>query len=591
MLLSEDKTTPYDSAVALSSYDPVSNADAVSPFWEGVVESLTGPQSFLGVAKSYMEGESLSVLTEEQWRQSPYYREGIEYHSGLSEYEAANLAEVRDRQVQLDLMMSEADTLDTAAFMAGNLAGGIVDPLNVTSGAVAAAAMGPLGVVVPWLKRSENALSTGMKLRQAAKLGAAEGVIGAGITEPLYMSAAEKLQVDYGWEDSAMNIATSAAFGGLVEFGGAYFRNRTDKIAQVRLGEEAAAMSANILEQGKVADPESISLVMKAEELTSLETQRQALEAEYNGHVSMLDSETKFKESLRFEAENIIESIIPARKYGIYEGDYDAPIYSIVSALDTIRAGEGAVDNRRILSFIKENGGLIKDAQGEIAALNVDSRTLPGLLSNKGKTLDQMREVAAENGILPDDSTVNDLLDLIGEAVNSPAKREYSQNVHDAEKFLSEVGVDSRSAIENYNGPETMEVKELKRESSNMLKQSADRDGLSEIRNQIRMNQNKMSEIDISISDLKKSLQSAIEPEDWLATGQQDYAALQTKLAQKDIPLSQKYADIQAQIDSIDPETAPREWADIDAEYVKSTTNLDAYIECSTGLRGRPNGG
>jgi hypothetical protein len=67
-----------------------------------------------------------------------------------------------------------------------------------------------------------------------------------------------------------------------------------------------------------------------------------------------------------------------------------------------------------LITFICTRGG-VADYAGDLAAIG--ATRLPGLVRRSGRPLDAVREAAVEAGYLPGGADINDLIDLIGEAV------------------------------------------------------------------------------------------------------------------------------------------------------------------------------
>lgn len=103
-----------------------------------------------------------------------------------------------------------------AAQLAGGLAAGLLDPLNIASAFI------PL--VGPTRYAAMLAGAGGAMGRTAVRagVGAAEGVAGAALLEPIVYAAAVQEQADYGAADSLLNIAFGGIMGGgLHSVGGA----------------------------------------------------------------------------------------------------------------------------------------------------------------------------------------------------------------------------------------------------------------------------------------------------------------------------------------------------------------------------------
>ncbi len=89
---------------------------------------------------------------------------------------------------------------------------------------------------------------------------------------------------------------------------------------------------------------------------------------------------------------------------------------------------QSEVKRDTLFNFIANTGGIKKDAQGELKqALGDINPLIPGrgrLIREKGKSLDYVREAAVEAGYLPEDATIDDLLQAVeSEARGAPVRK------------------------------------------------------------------------------------------------------------------------------------------------------------------------
>jgi hypothetical protein len=212
----------------------------------------------LGAAKDYVidalnSDTDRAPLSQEEWKSSEFYREGIKYEDGMTAGTAAIRADRYDDQMRLATVMRDASTSQTVLGFGAALAGGIFEPKNLVSGVVAA------GIVrTPLVGMSnssarysamKNFLTTKMspgKAEVAARgiRGGTEGFIAAAITEPSNMESAHTLNEDYTMTDSLFNLATSVAFSGAIEAGGGFIQvNRANaEIAKNRIDQRDATL-------------------------------------------------------------------------------------------------------------------------------------------------------------------------------------------------------------------------------------------------------------------------------------------------------------------------------------------------------------
>lgn len=157
----------------------------------------------------YMGGrpaEQLSpALTQDDWKESKYYREGLEYREGMREAEAQILAERHDRRARRDFILEKARTTQKVGGWAAGLASAFADPLNVMTAFVP----------VPGLTAARIAGISARIGKTPARLavGAAEGAFGSALIEPFMIGTSPALQDDYGMAESLLNIAVGSVVG------------------------------------------------------------------------------------------------------------------------------------------------------------------------------------------------------------------------------------------------------------------------------------------------------------------------------------------------------------------------------------------
>lgn len=152
-------------------------------------------------------------IDEESWKESKYYREGINYFQGMTEEAAEVFATRHDEQAHRDSIMARATTGQKAFAYPVGFAAGLFEPLNVASALV----LPELGVV-----RMAGLAGKLGKLSTRAIEGAANGALGNLALEPLAITANQRLQEEYGMVDILMNTAVGAGAGSILKpLGGA----------------------------------------------------------------------------------------------------------------------------------------------------------------------------------------------------------------------------------------------------------------------------------------------------------------------------------------------------------------------------------
>lgn len=175
-------------------------------------------------------------ISEEDWRGSENYREGLQYYPWMNEQSAKILAEVHDDRSNRQLIMEKASKLQTVAGFGVGFLSGVAEPKNLVSGVAAALVTGGVGAAVPTLGRV-MAVNT---VRGAAVRGAAEGVVGAAVTEPSNIESSRIVQGDYTMADSVMNLALGSVLGAGLGAGG--------KALELRAEGKANAKAKQIIE-------------------------------------------------------------------------------------------------------------------------------------------------------------------------------------------------------------------------------------------------------------------------------------------------------------------------------------------------------
>lgn len=162
-------------------------------------------------------------ISEEEWRKSENYRDGLTYFDGITDKSSKLLADRYDDRQNNALILEKASRLQKAAALGAGLVIGIVEPKNLVIGIAATLITGGVGAVVPSVGRV-IAVDT---VRAAATRGAAEGVVAAALTEPTNLISAKKLQEDYTFSDSLLNLALGSVLGAGIGAGGKALELRT----------------------------------------------------------------------------------------------------------------------------------------------------------------------------------------------------------------------------------------------------------------------------------------------------------------------------------------------------------------------------
>ncbi len=157
------------------------------------------------------ENRGSATLSEDEWKKSDFFRPELQYHPEMTENSAKVLSEISDDRQTRQLIERKASTFQSAVGMTTGFLSGIAEPVNFASGALAVTGIGAAGLAVPTLGRMLAVNS----VKAAAARGAAEGVIGAAMTEPLNYQSAKIVQDDY----NATNVMTDIGLGAILGSG------------------------------------------------------------------------------------------------------------------------------------------------------------------------------------------------------------------------------------------------------------------------------------------------------------------------------------------------------------------------------------
>ena len=159
------------------------------------------------------------ILTPDQYRESEYYREGLEVPTeGIREGAANILAEEHDLRFQRNLVLSRApDSIPLAIAGFGvDLFGGMLDPINIGLSLVPGFVVGKSAAMAAKVASTRAALR-GQVGRTGERFltGAASGVVGTAAVEPVIFAAQQIRQdPDYGLYDSFINVVAGGILGG-----------------------------------------------------------------------------------------------------------------------------------------------------------------------------------------------------------------------------------------------------------------------------------------------------------------------------------------------------------------------------------------
>lgn len=238
-------------------------------------------------------GQTGKVISKDDWKESEYYRDGIQVDdNGIKEGLAQLLAERVDRrrEFQITLQRSKGGFGLGAAQFGVAIAGSFLDPLNIASAFIPA--VGPARV-------ASMAAKMGKSGSRAVK-GAVDGAVGAAVLEPLIIGAAAAEQDEsYTLMDSFLNVAVGSALGSGLHVG---FGKISDRINKTPPQTRARAEKTSI---GQVLSDKHVQTDRIIDEA---ETTTVKPEVEQTDTITVYDSdgEPRVVEKVRVDDEGII---------------------------------------------------------------------------------------------------------------------------------------------------------------------------------------------------------------------------------------------------------------------------------------------
>ena len=149
------------------------------------------------------------ALSQEDWKSSEEYREGLSWYEGITKESAGTLARLEDDRRERSIVMERASGLQTGLGMGTGFVAGIFEPKNLASGVTAALVTGGAGAAIPSLGR----LIGTQTIKGAALRGAVEGTVAAGAVEYSNIESSKIVQGDYTLADSLLNFGLSSVLG------------------------------------------------------------------------------------------------------------------------------------------------------------------------------------------------------------------------------------------------------------------------------------------------------------------------------------------------------------------------------------------
>lgn len=384
-------------------------------------------------------GANGRVLSTDEFRDSQYFREGIEVdENGITEGLANLLSERHDRRenFRFTLNRSRGGFGLGAAQFGTMLAGSLLDPLNVAS------------AFIPGIGQARMATMAARFGKTGSRLmaGAIDGAVGATVLEPLVIGQAYLEQdADYGLMDSFLNVTFGSVLGGGLHVG---FGKISDRIEASRVSDEALARSVaqavtdQPITAGRLVEQQEAA---KDADIIARANERLAQDRSVRGVERRFDPETG----------DIIEETV-------LRGD--EPRQRPAEARRKGRARPPqlrAEEPKTLIQYIRAKGGIDPNSTGAADL----KEAIPAAKAGKfyvsaakgGRSVDDMLTAAREDGYLPaaiegvpDEIDVNDFINAVRE--DKAGNKQYSAAEQDAvnaynaaqdlQEFLDRRGID-----------------------------------------------------------------------------------------------------------------------------------------------------
>lgn len=467
------------------------------------------------------EGRTGNILSPEQYKNSEYFREGLEApEEGIKEGYAQLLAQNYDKRAAITQTLSRSKGgfgLGAAQF-GTMLLGSVLDPINVASAFIP---------VFPAARYAHLVKNLGLTKARAVR-GVVEGSVGATLVEPIVLGqAALEQDENYNLLDSFLNVTIGGVLGGGLHVGFGKLSDTIERRSQKT--KEQAVLTA--VKQTLTDQEVNVTPIIKA------------------------DLEKTFEKNL--EKQNNLAQEKPTR------------------IEDVTRTGKGlpgslrATKPKTLVQFMKENGGIRPDdPQVSDLRASLDKATFTVLNKKDGLSLDEMTIRVQEAGYFLDKSdldygidgaTPRDLLDLIdresrGEVLYSRDQETQFRDYERSQKNLEELdrlGVDPRNMTEE--------------ELSQALEIAIEQDIMAQ---DIRLSESMEQTSDLTAQEFDNAKIEAVENDYNMGNFKQEYNDMVEMNAGIDdtFNLQTREAEIDTEIETLE----------FDAENTSNAANIDA---------------
>ncbi len=413
----EQALNPEYTAQALDQYEPTFSQINEARYSQFTISDDLA----LGAMHAYDRTEpGNTFISEEQFKASDNYREGMTYGTGITERSMEIMARRQDAAQYNNYILERAKgAKNVFASSLGFAEATALDPVNLAS----------LALPVPGLREVSALKSMAAQgAFGAAKAGiikgAVQGAVGATYFEPLLMMNAAEFGEEYTFADSAQNILTNALIGGGLHLAGAGIKagfkagvskfTRTDiPVEQFKeaIGKSTVEMHHDLIPDNEIIFREGEAI--KAEravqaEVRSLESTAPeamaALEKEYDIATTTPERKAEILNEMDRLAETVIATTpempkVSERKIAAeaqmakLEREYDEP-ETTPERKAAIKEEMSALADKRI-EEIKQTSEQIRTATQE--KLQAKRDELQGINQTKQEIAARQKELAAQS--------------------------------------------------------------------------------------------------------------------------------------------------------------------------------------------------
>lgn len=363
-------------------------------------------------------------LSKEEWEQSEYFREGIEYYDRLTDTAAAQLAESYDTRQKRNAIINSGRGgffQGTGQFGVG-LVASMLDPLAIGAS------------FIPVVGQARYANMVAKHGRTPARLmkGGVEGAVGAVAVEPIVLGVATYEQnKDYTLANSLMNVVFGTVMGGGLhavagKVGDAL--SKTPATTRQRLAETAVG-------QAVTGQEINVTPIMRADPTLR--------DSDFNIPAEQLNT---MQLKVRELASQLTETLGIKRK----GRRIPTPLRPFTSPKE---------QPKTLSQFVRQNGGIRKDdlnaadvrvsidkdkkAGGIVTNRDTDFTDKRGRKYKKSRTIDDMALLATEAGYFRERPTVAEFLDALdndvkGRSVYSIDDIDFETAYRNAEELFNE---------------------------------------------------------------------------------------------------------------------------------------------------------